>query len=72
MASDLRWQKNFLRMVNLLILISIGARVVMLVQDTSKIDQALKLKNPNIKIGRNYFPISINMREPYQIEKKFR
>lgn len=44
----------------------------MLVQDPTKVDMALNLKNPSIKIGRNYFPITLNLREPYQIEKKFR
>lgn len=53
-------------------LLKAGARVVMLVQDPTKIDQALNLKNPQIKVGRNYFPITLNLREPYQIEKKFR
>jgi hypothetical protein len=51
---------------------AIGARIVMFVQDTTKIDQALKLNDPKIKVGRNYFPISVNMKEPYQLEKKFR
>jgi len=44
----------------------------MLVQDPSKIEGALKLRNTPYKEGRNYFPIPLNLREPYQIEKKFR
>jgi len=37
-----------------------GAKVVLLVQDPSKINSALKLRNPDIKIGRDYFPIPLN------------
>ena len=48
----------------------IGAKVVMFVPDPSKIDQALKLKDPKIKAGQHYFPITLNLREPYHIEKK--
>lgn len=44
----------------------------MLVQDPSKINSALKLRNPDIKLDRDYFPIPLNLREPYQTEKKFR
>jgi hypothetical protein len=51
--------------VILLIKLYIGAKVVMLVQDPTKVDQALKIKDPKIKAGRNYFPISLNLREPY-------
>ena len=44
----------------------------MLVQDQSKVDYALQLRDPKIKSGREYFPINMNLKEPYQVEKKFR
>jgi hypothetical protein len=30
------------------------------------------LKNATIKAGKSYVPLTLNLREPYQIEKKFR
>lgn len=44
----------------------------MFVKDPTKVDQALNLKDPRIKAGKNYFTITLNLIEPYQIEKKFR
>lgn len=73
MESDLKLQRSFLKTVRRTAFDQcLGARIVMFVQDPTKIDQALKLNDPKIKVGRNYFPISVNMREPYQLEKKFR
>jgi len=43
----------------------IGAKIVMLVQDQSKVDYALQLRDPKIKSGREYFPINMNLKEPY-------
>jgi hypothetical protein len=42
----------------------------MLVKDGQKIDSALGLKDPGLK--KSYFAINLNLREPYQIEKKFK
>ena len=44
-------------------LLKYGAKVVMLVQDPSKIDVALNLKDKNLR--RNIVAISLNLREPY-------
>ncbi len=52
--------------------ILIGAKVVLLVQDPLKVEQALKIKDPRIKSGYNYQSVTLNLGEPYQIEKKFR
>ena len=43
----------------------LGARVIMFVQDPTKVDYSLKIKDPQIKSGRNYIPITLNLREPY-------
>jgi len=53
-------------------LLKAGARVVMLVQDANKVIPALNLKDPNIKLGKDFIPITLSLGEPYQIEKKFR
>ena len=50
----------------------VGAIVVLLVQDAAKVDTALNIRDPRIKRGKNYIPITLNLREPYQIEKKFK
>ena len=42
----------------------------MLIQDPTKLDMALNLKDPRLR--KNYQAITLNLREPYQIEKKFR
>jgi NAD(P)-dependent dehydrogenase (short-subunit alcohol dehydrogenase family) len=53
-------------------LLKAGAKVVMLVQDVTKIDAALNIKNQAFLNGNKYAAISLNLKEPYQIEKKFR
>lgn len=53
-------------------LLKSGARVIMLVQDTTKVEVALDIKDKKIRRGQNYDAILLNLREPYQIEKKFR
>lgn len=50
---------------NHLKLIQIGARVIMLVQDPSKVEAALNIKDSRIKSGREYVPITLNLSEPY-------
>ena len=52
--------------------IFIGAKVVLLVQDPLKVEQSLNIKDPRIKSGYNYQSVTLNLGEPYQIEKKFR
>lgn len=44
----------------------------MLVQDPTKIEQALNIKDQRFKEGKQYVSIALNLREPFQIEKKFR
>ena len=51
---------------------NLGAKVVLLIQDQTKLDSALNLRDGRFKQGRDFFPITSNLREPYQIEKKFR
>ena len=49
-----------------------GARVIMLVQDPTKVQAALNIKDSRFKEGRHFVTIALNLKEPYQIEKKFR
>lgn len=44
----------------------------MLVQDPTKVPLALNIKDSRFKEGRHYVSIGLNLKEPYQIEKKFR
>lgn len=37
----------------------------MLVQDPTKVEAALNLKDTRIKAGRHYVPIALNLKEPY-------
>lgn len=48
-----------------------GAKVILIVQDPMKVEDALNF-NPRIKSGYNYQSVTLNLGEPYQIEKKFR
>ena len=41
-------------------------------QDPTKVEQALNIKDPRIKSGYSYQQVTLNLGEPYQIEKKFR
>ena len=44
----------------------------MLVQDPTKVQTALNIKDSRFKEGRHFVTIALNLKEPYQIEKKFR
>jgi hypothetical protein len=43
----------------------------MIVQDPNKVEPALNIKDARFKAGRHYVPITVNLKDPYQIEKKF-
>ena len=53
-------------------LLKAGAKLVMLVQDPTKVEAALNIRDSRFKSGVNYVPVALNLKEPYQIEKKFR
>ena len=50
----------------------IGAKVILIVKDPTKVEQALNIKDPRIKSGYNYQFVTLNLGEPHQMEKKFR
>ncbi len=50
--------------------LNLGAQVVILVQDESKLDQAIK--DPKIRMSKSLYRVHLNLKEPYQIEKNFR